>query len=67
MKEGETMSHIHISFKEILNGLHKIREQVENHDLIKYALKAFIIDAYNVSRDLSNIKLDELFCEFDLI
>lgn len=47
------------------------REWVENHDRIRYALKAFhrttlwasMIDTHKVSRDLSSIKLDELFCK----
>lgn len=74
MKEREIISQLHDRFKKILNRLHSIGERVENHDLIKYALKAFplttlwafMVDAYKISRDLSSIKLDELFYEFEL-
>ncbi|XP_074557881.1 uncharacterized protein LOC141813795 [Curcuma longa] len=74
MKEGETVSQLHGRFKELLNGLHAIGERLENRDLIRYALKSFprdtlwssMVDAYKVSRDLSTVKLDELFCELEL-
>lgn len=60
--------------KEILNRLYSIEERVESYDLIRYALKAFpliifwasMVDAYKVSEDLSSIKLDKLFCEYNL-
>ena len=74
MKDGETVSSLHGRFKELLNGLHSVGESVENRDLIRYALKSFprnslwssMVDAYKVSRDLSIVKLDELFCELEL-
>ena len=47
---------------------------MENRDIIRYALNAFprttlwasMVDAYKVSKDLSKIRLDELFSEFEL-
>ena len=74
MLENESANQLHTRFKDILNGLHLIGHEVENRDIIRYALKAFprnnlwasIVDAYKVSRDLSTIKLDELFCELEL-
>ncbi|XP_074559153.1 uncharacterized protein LOC141815095 [Curcuma longa] len=73
-KEGESASQLHARIKEILNGLHLIGHKQENRDIIRYALNAFprnslwasIIDAYKISKNLSKINLDELFCELEL-
>lgn len=56
--EGETISQIHVYFKEILNKLHGIGDSVGNQDLIRYVLNVFphislrssIVDAYKVSK-----------------
>lgn len=74
MKDGESISQLYGRFKELLNGFHSIGDSVENRDLFRYALKAFpkstlqlsIVNGYKVSRDLSTIKLDKLFYEFEL-
>ena len=74
MQEGETTSQLHTQIQDILNSLHAIRQKVENRDIIRYALNSFprntlwvsMVDAYKVSNDLSCIKLDELFSEFEL-
>lgn len=70
----ELASHLYTSIQDILNWLHWIGQQVENRDIIRYALKAFprntfwafMVDAYKVSRNFSKTKLDELFLEFEL-
>lgn len=74
MRDGEQINQLHGRFKKLLNDLHSIGEKVENRDLIKYAFNAFpkttlrpsIVDEYKVSRDLSIVKLNKLFCEFEL-
>ncbi|MCQ7506103.1 hypothetical protein NP150_23610, partial [Salmonella enterica] len=74
MQEEETASQLHAQIKNLLNGLHLIGHELENRDIIRYALNAFprnslwasIVDAYKVSRNLSKLKLDELFCELEL-
>ncbi|XP_042460267.1 uncharacterized protein LOC122043745 [Zingiber officinale] len=40
-KEGETVSQLHSRIKDILNGLHTIGHQIENRDLIRYAVNVF--------------------------
>ena len=45
MQEGETASQLHARIKDVLNGLHAIGHQMENRDLIKYALMPFIVIA----------------------
>lgn len=68
------MSELHRKFKDILNGVHSIGLQTENCNLISYVLRFFfqrilwglMVDVYKVSRDLSLIKIDELFCKFKL-
>lgn len=60
MKERETISQFHRKFKEILDRLHSISEQIKNRDLIKYAFKVFsrtiswasMINAYKVFREI---------------
>ena len=74
MQEGETASSLHARIQDILNSLHGIGQKVENRDIIRYALNSFprntlwasMVDAYKVSKDLSSLKLDELFSEFEL-
>ena len=74
MQEGETASSLHARIQDILNSLHRIGQKVENRDIIRYALNSFprstlwasMVDAYKVSKDLSCIKLDELFSKFEL-
>ena len=74
MQDGETASQLHARIQDILNSLHVIGQRVENRDIIRYALNAFprstlwasMVDAYKVSKDLSSIRLDELFSEFEL-
>ncbi|MCQ7222065.1 hypothetical protein NP006_23470, partial [Salmonella enterica] len=74
MQEGETASQLHARIQDLLNGLHAIGQQVENRDIIRYTLNAFprnslwasMVDAYKVSKDLSTLRLDALFFEFEL-
>ena len=74
MQEGETTSQLNTRIQDILNCLHAVGKKVENRDVIRYALNAFprntlwasMVDAYKVSKDLSSIKLDEHFSEFEL-
>lgn len=35
MKHNEIISQLHVRFKEIFNGLHTIREGIENHNLFR--------------------------------
>ncbi|XP_074561559.1 uncharacterized protein LOC141817832, partial [Curcuma longa] len=73
-KEGETATQLHARIQDLLNGLHAIGQKVDNRDIIRYSLNAFprntlwasMVDAYKVSKDLSSVKLDELFAEFEL-
>lgn len=63
------VSQFYRRFKEILNWLYAIEEQMESCDLIKYVVKAFpwttlwlsMVEAYKIPRDLSIVKLDKLF------
>ncbi|XP_042410001.1 uncharacterized protein LOC121999378 [Zingiber officinale] len=72
--KGESTSQLHARIKDILNELHTINHQMENRDLIRYALNAFprnalwasIMDAYTISKNLSKLKLDKFLCELEL-
>ncbi|XP_042380064.1 uncharacterized protein LOC121972464 [Zingiber officinale] len=60
-KVDETTSQLHARIQDLLNGLHAIRQKVENRDIIRYTLNAFkrytlwasMVDAYKVSKDHS--------------
>ncbi|XP_074561717.1 uncharacterized protein LOC141818016 [Curcuma longa] len=60
MMDRESASGLHAQIQDLLNGLHAIDQKIKNHDVIRYALKAFpkntlwasMVDAYKVSRDL---------------
>ncbi|XP_074561401.1 uncharacterized protein LOC141817665 [Curcuma longa] len=74
MQEGETVNQLQSRVKDILNGLHAIGQKIENRDIIRYVLNSFprttswmsLVDAYRISKDLSTVKLDDLFSEFEL-
>ncbi|XP_042460120.1 transitional endoplasmic reticulum ATPase homolog 2-like [Zingiber officinale] len=77
----EELNHInpHENAKELWDKLIELYEgtndaKMENRDLIRYAINTFpqntlwtsIVDAYKISRNLSKLKLDELFYELEL-